>query len=199
MAAGVTTGYFWRAAFEASPSTHPVSAPVNIVEPTPKPPGSLDGQTEACGSHSSYRPEPGGRHFQPVRAFHHRDAVAERPTDSSATSRPRGRPCRPRRRLLRRLSRARRRRPSRLRPDHSGPDDAGLTCEGARRGRDSTAAGRHAAARSAASSHQGRRRWGRRRRTPRAKAAMATTARTSPGWGHGDENHDHSGPKGHGG
>jgi hypothetical protein len=36
--AGVTTGYFWRAAFEASPSGHPVSAPVNIVEPTPKPP-----------------------------------------------------------------------------------------------------------------------------------------------------------------
>ena len=36
--AGVTTGYFWRAAFEASPSAHPVSAPVNIVEPTPKPP-----------------------------------------------------------------------------------------------------------------------------------------------------------------
>jgi hypothetical protein len=36
--AGVTTGYFWRAAFEASPSDHPVSAPVNIVEPTPKPP-----------------------------------------------------------------------------------------------------------------------------------------------------------------
>ena len=36
--AGVTTGYFWRAAFEASPSSHPVSAPVNIVEPTPKPP-----------------------------------------------------------------------------------------------------------------------------------------------------------------
>ena len=35
---GVTTGYFWRAAFEVSPSTHPVSAPVNIVEPTPKPP-----------------------------------------------------------------------------------------------------------------------------------------------------------------
>ena len=38
VAVGVTTGYFWRAAFEASPSTHPVSAPVNIVEPTPKPP-----------------------------------------------------------------------------------------------------------------------------------------------------------------
>ena len=36
--AGVTTGYFWRAAFEASPSANPVSAPVNIVEPTPKPP-----------------------------------------------------------------------------------------------------------------------------------------------------------------
>lgn len=36
--AGVTTGYFWRAAFEGSPSAHPVSAPVNIVEPTPKPP-----------------------------------------------------------------------------------------------------------------------------------------------------------------
>ena len=36
--AGVTTGYFWRAAFEASPSSRPVSAPVNIVEPTPKPP-----------------------------------------------------------------------------------------------------------------------------------------------------------------
>jgi hypothetical protein len=36
--AGVTTGYFWRAAFEASPSVNPVSAPVNIVEPTPKPP-----------------------------------------------------------------------------------------------------------------------------------------------------------------
>jgi hypothetical protein len=36
--AGVTTGYFWRAAFEASPSSHPVSAPLNIVEPTPKPP-----------------------------------------------------------------------------------------------------------------------------------------------------------------
>ena len=38
VAVGVTTGYFWRAAFEASPSGHPVSAPVNIVEPTPKPP-----------------------------------------------------------------------------------------------------------------------------------------------------------------
>ena len=38
VAVGVTTGYFWRAAFEVSPSTHPVSAPVNIVEPTPKPP-----------------------------------------------------------------------------------------------------------------------------------------------------------------
>src|SRR4051812_19283912 len=36
--AGVTTGYFWRAAFEASPSAHSVSAPVNIVEPTSKPP-----------------------------------------------------------------------------------------------------------------------------------------------------------------
>jgi hypothetical protein len=34
----VTTGYFWRAAFEASPSDHPVSAPLKIVEPTPNPP-----------------------------------------------------------------------------------------------------------------------------------------------------------------
>jgi len=36
--AGVTTGYFWRAAFESSPAARSVSAPVAIVEPTPKPP-----------------------------------------------------------------------------------------------------------------------------------------------------------------
>src|SRR4029077_6210430 len=36
--AGVTTGYFWRAGVEASPSAQPVSAPVQIIEPTPKPP-----------------------------------------------------------------------------------------------------------------------------------------------------------------
>ena len=47
VAVGVTTGYFWRAAFEASPSGHPVSAPVNIVEPTPKPP-----------VHSTVKPKP---------------------------------------------------------------------------------------------------------------------------------------------
>ena len=71
--AGVTTGYFWRAAFEASPSTHPVSAPVNIVEPTPKPPVLSTVKPKPAGSHSSCRPEPGGRHFQPVTAFHRRD------------------------------------------------------------------------------------------------------------------------------
>ena len=58
--AGVTTGYFWRAAFEASPSGHPVSAPVNIVEPTPKPP-----------VRSTVKPKPvvPTRHIAPRQAF----------------------------------------------------------------------------------------------------------------------------------
>ena len=58
--AGVTTGYFWRAAFEASPSSHPISAPVNIVEPTPKPPVL-----------STVKPKPvvPTRHIAPRQAF----------------------------------------------------------------------------------------------------------------------------------
>src|SRR3954462_1089144 len=35
--AGVTTGYFWRAAFEASVGGPP-AAPINLVIPNPKPP-----------------------------------------------------------------------------------------------------------------------------------------------------------------
>ena len=113
--AGVTTGYFWRAAFEGSPSTHPVSAPVNIVEPTPKPPVLSTVKPKPVVPTPHIAPSAAVLISSPVTAFRRRDAVAERPADFSATSRPRGRRCRPRRRPLRRLSRARRRRPSRLR------------------------------------------------------------------------------------
>src|SRR3954470_20907729 len=59
--AGVTTGYFWRAAFEASPSAHPVSAPVNIVPPTPKP--------RIRSTVKPVAPRPGhGRHVAPSSA-----------------------------------------------------------------------------------------------------------------------------------
>ena len=180
--AGVTTGYFWRAAFEASPSDPSRLGAGQHRRADSEAPGSLDGQTEACCSHSSYRPELGGPHFQPVRASHRRDAVAERPADFSAQADPAAAGAD----LAAARSVASAGHADAARhdsdSDHAGPDDAGLTCEGACRGRDATAAGRHAAARSAASSHQGRRRWRRRHDNGHhGKAATATTARTSPG------------------
>ena len=194
VAVGVTTGYFWRAAFEASPSSHPVSAPVNIVEPTPKPPVRSTVKPKPVVPTPHIAPRPAVHHFQPVRASHRPDAVAERSADSSGQADPAA--ARADLAAARSVASAGHADAARHDSDHAGSDDACLTCEGACCGRR------------------------RRRRSSRSRPPQPPPPTTGndgddhdnghhgkggndgsdkPGWGHGDENHDHSGPKGHGG
>ena len=156
--AGVTTGYFWRAAFEASPSAHPVSAPVNIVEPTPKPPVLSTVKPKPVVPTPHVAPSPAV-----VISSRSRPFVVETPSPSVRPTSPRqADPAAAGADLAAARSVASAGHADAARhdsdSDHAGPDDAGLTCEGDCRVRDPAAAGRHAAARSAASSHRGRRR-----------------------------------------
>ena len=167
--AGVTTGYFWRAAFEGSPSGPSRLGAGQHRRADTEAPGSLDGQTccaEAC-PYSAGRPELGRRHLQPVTTFHRRGAVAGRPADSSAkadadsSAKPTPPPPVP----------APRRPPAPApqpgtptppvttpTPTTPAPTTPASPAEGACRSRGSATGGRNPAAPSAASSHQGRRR-----------------------------------------
>ena len=199
VAVGVTTGYFWRAAFEASPSAHPVSAPVNIVEPTPKPPvrSTVKPKPVVPTPHIAPRPavvisSPSGPLVVQTPSPSVRPTPPHKPTPrppvpTSPPPAPSPQPGTPTPPVTTRL---RPRRPRRRRPH-------------LRRGPSRPRRHRRRSSRSRPLS---------RLLPPRAMTMTTTTnghhgnggnggndGQDKPGWGHGDENHDHSGPKGHGG
>ena len=192
--AGVTTGYFWRAAFEASPSGHPVSAPVNIVEPTPKPP-----------VRSTVKPKPvvPTRHIAPRPAFvissPSGTLIVQTPSPSVRPAPP-DKPT-PRRPVPTSPPPAPSPQPGTPTPPVTTPTTPAPTTPA------SPAKGPVAVVTPPPPVVT----------QPPVQPPPPTTGndgddhdnghhgnggndgQTKPGWGHGDQNHDHSGPKGHGG
>lgn len=190
--AGVTTGYFWRAAFEASPSAHPVSAPVNIVEPTPRPPVRSTVKPVA--------PKPARtRHVAPTTAVvisaRSQPFIVETPSPTVRPTPPRKPTPRPP------VPTSPPPAPS---PTPTPPVTTPTPTTPAPATPASPAKGTVAAATPPPVVTQ-----------PPAQPPPPTKGddgdddghhgkggndgQGKPGWGHGDENHDHSGPKGHGG
>jgi hypothetical protein len=192
--AGVTTGYFWRAAFEASPSAHPVSAPVHIVEPTPKPP--------VLSTVKPVSPKPARtRHVAPslavVISSRSGPLIVETPSPSVRPTPPRKPTPRPP------VPTSPPPAPS---PQPGTPTPPVTTPTPTTPAPTSPAKGTVAAAAPPPVVTQ-----------PPAQPPPPTkgdddgdddhgqhgkggnSGEGKPGWGHGDENHDHSGPKGHGG
>jgi hypothetical protein len=193
--AGVTTGYFWRAAFEASPSSRPVSAPVNIVEPTPKPP--------VRSTVKPVSPKPARtRHVAPspavVISSRSQPFIVETPSPTVRPTPPR-KPT-PRPPVPTSPPPAPAPQPGTPTPPVTTPTTPAPTTPA------SPAKGPVAAATPPPVVTQ-----------PPAQPPPPTKGdddgddddghhgnggndgQGKPGWGHGDENHDHSGPKGHGG
>ncbi len=197
VAAGVTTGYFWRAAFEASPASHPVSAPVNIVEPTPKPPVLSTVKPKPVVPTPHIAPSPAVLISSPVTAFRssrHRRRASGRLLRDKPTPRP---------------------------PVPTSPPPAPSPQPGTPTPPVTTPTPTTPAPTTPASPAKGTVAAA----TPPPPVVTQPPAQPppptrgdddgnddhghhgnggnggegKPGWGHGDENHDHSGPKGHGG